>query len=127
MFSYVVLAFEFLFLTAAFWYVFIREEKPYEIVGNPWGLYPEANKRLRGQVCGRISPKGKVLINTAMFHRRAGEVATLSVSDIDPYVPHHGFVSAGDLEFDQERNETGANNVTRITEGKRFKNRRRVA
>jgi hypothetical protein len=124
-----LLAFELVFLAAAFWYVFVREEKPYEIVGDPWGLYPDASKRLNGQVCGEISPKGKVYINRAVFKKQAQTGGVACVSGNETYVAHHGFVKPQSIQLDASASETAleTSNVTLITEGKRIKSRKRVA
>lgn len=39
MFEYVLIASELIMLTGFFWYVFIREPKPFELKENLWGVY----------------------------------------------------------------------------------------
>jgi hypothetical protein len=39
MLAYVIIAVELLILYTVFWYVFLREPKPYRIKGNAWGVY----------------------------------------------------------------------------------------
>ena len=39
MLAYVIIAIELAILYTVFWYVFLREPKPYRIKGNPWGGY----------------------------------------------------------------------------------------
>jgi hypothetical protein len=39
MFAYFIIAIELLILYTVFWYVFLREPKPYRIKGNAWGAY----------------------------------------------------------------------------------------
>lgn len=43
MYAYLIIAAELLILYTVFWYVFLREPKPYKIKGNPWGRYDEAD------------------------------------------------------------------------------------
>jgi len=64
MFACIVVAFEVALLTAAFWYVFVRQEKPYKIIGDPWGNYSGISDPTRGQQCGEISYdcSGKVTV-----------------------------------------------------------------
>ncbi len=45
MFAYLLIAFELAFLYAAFWYVFIREPKPFRITGRLWGSYEPSAAR----------------------------------------------------------------------------------
>ena len=42
MFAYVIIACELAILYTVFWYIFLREPKPYTIHGDPWGTYDEA-------------------------------------------------------------------------------------
>ncbi|HEY9786851.1 MAG TPA: hypothetical protein V6D17_15785 [Candidatus Obscuribacterales bacterium] len=44
MYAYLIIAAELLILYTVFWYVFIREPKPYKIRGNPWGHYDGAHE-----------------------------------------------------------------------------------
>lgn len=39
MYAYLIIAAELLILYTVFWYIFLREPKPYKVKGNPWGLY----------------------------------------------------------------------------------------
>ncbi len=39
MLAYAIIAFEMAILYTVFWYVFLREPRPYRIQGNPWGGY----------------------------------------------------------------------------------------
>ncbi len=39
MFAYVLIALELLILYSVFWYVFVREPKPFELKENLWGYY----------------------------------------------------------------------------------------
>jgi hypothetical protein len=39
MFAYLVIGTEIAILYTVFWYVFLREPKPYKVSGNPWGRY----------------------------------------------------------------------------------------
>ncbi len=39
MLAYAIIAFEMAILYTVFWYVFLREPRPYRIHGNPWGGY----------------------------------------------------------------------------------------
>lgn len=55
MFMCIVVAFEVALLCAAFWYVFVREEKPYKVIGDPWGNYSGITDPTKGMVCGEIS------------------------------------------------------------------------
>jgi hypothetical protein len=43
MLAYVIIAVELLILYTVFWYVFLREPKPYSIKGNAWGVYDGPN------------------------------------------------------------------------------------
>jgi hypothetical protein len=61
MFECIVVAFEIAFLSAAFWYVFLREEKPYKIIGDPWGNYSGVIDPHKGEVCGEIRA-GKIVV-----------------------------------------------------------------
>ncbi len=56
MLAYVIIAVELLILYTVFWYVFLREPKPYKIQGNPWGAYNGPNPELRGFVRGFTMP-----------------------------------------------------------------------
>jgi hypothetical protein len=63
MFACIVVAFEIAVLGAAFWYVFLREEKAYKIVGDPWGNYAGIDDPDRREVSGVISRlDGKVVL-----------------------------------------------------------------
>lgn len=42
MFAYVLIALELVILYSVFWYVFVREPKPFELKENLWGYYPDA-------------------------------------------------------------------------------------
>ncbi|MBX9692933.1 MAG: hypothetical protein K2Z81_11160 [Cyanobacteria bacterium] len=42
MFAYVLIAAELFILCSAFWYVFVREPRPFEINENLWGIYDES-------------------------------------------------------------------------------------
>lgn len=44
MFEYVLIAGELFMLTGFFWYVFIREPKPFELKENLWGIYDPGMK-----------------------------------------------------------------------------------
>jgi len=37
--AYIVVAIELWFFVALFWFIFIYEPGPYQIKGDPWGLY----------------------------------------------------------------------------------------
>lgn len=39
MFAYVIIAIELAILYTVFWYIFLREPRPYRVKGNPWGGY----------------------------------------------------------------------------------------
>jgi len=39
MFAYFIITFEVAFLYTVFWYIFLREPKPFRVVGDPWGRY----------------------------------------------------------------------------------------
>lgn len=39
MLAYLIIAIELVILYTVFWYVFLREPRPYKIKGNPWGGY----------------------------------------------------------------------------------------
>lgn len=43
MFAYVLIALELLILYGVFWFVFVREPKPFELKENLWGYYPDTN------------------------------------------------------------------------------------
>ena len=63
MFACIVVAFEIAVLGAAFWYVFLREEKAYKIVGDPWGNYAGIDDPDRGEISGVVSRlDGKVVL-----------------------------------------------------------------
>lgn len=42
MFAYVLIGLELIILYAAFWFVFVREPKPFELKENLWGYYSDA-------------------------------------------------------------------------------------
>lgn len=44
MFAYLIIAVELAILYSVFWYVFIREPKPYRVAGNLWGTYDRARE-----------------------------------------------------------------------------------
>ena len=46
MFAYFIIACELAILYTVFWYIFLREPKPYKIVGDPWGTYEGKNDDL---------------------------------------------------------------------------------
>ncbi|HEY9775471.1 MAG TPA: hypothetical protein V6C81_17015 [Planktothrix sp.] len=52
MFAYIVIAIELSFLYTVFWYIFIREPKPFHVGENMWGQY-EGSKKFSG---GQIDP-----------------------------------------------------------------------
>lgn len=43
MFAYVLIALELLILYGVFWYVFVREPRPFELKENLWGYYSDTN------------------------------------------------------------------------------------
>ncbi|HEY9715014.1 MAG TPA: hypothetical protein V6C72_16210 [Chroococcales cyanobacterium] len=43
MFAYLIIAIELAILYSVFWFVFIREPKPYRVTSNLWGTYEGAN------------------------------------------------------------------------------------
>ena len=45
MFAYLIIAVELAILYTVFWYVFIREPKPYRVAGNLWGSYDNASSQ----------------------------------------------------------------------------------
>jgi hypothetical protein len=44
MHAYIIIAAELAILYTVFWYVFLREPRPYRIKGNPWGFYDDDSK-----------------------------------------------------------------------------------
>jgi hypothetical protein len=48
MLAYVIIAVELLILYTVFWYVFLREPKPYRIQGNAWGVYDGPDPKIKG-------------------------------------------------------------------------------
>jgi len=52
MFAYVIIAIELVILYTVFWYVFLREPRPYKIQGNPWGGYDGPRPQMKGFVQG---------------------------------------------------------------------------
>ena len=51
MLIYLIIAAELAILYTVFWYVYVRDPKPYKITGNPWGKYGET-----GFTAGGIDP-----------------------------------------------------------------------
>jgi hypothetical protein len=49
MFAYLIIAFEISFLYTVFWYIFLREPKPFRVVGDPWGRYDSGNNQPASQ------------------------------------------------------------------------------
>ncbi|GEM_PF-3517694 len=58
MLIYLIIAAELAILYTVFWYVYIRDPKPYKIVGNPWGKYGES-----GFTAGGADPTLPFVIN----------------------------------------------------------------
>ena len=80
MLAYVIIAVELLILYTVFWYVFLREPKPYRIKGSAWGAYdgpdPSVNsfaqgfggQQAHGDNCGCQADKAaKSRRNTAIY------------------------------------------------------------
>jgi len=67
--AYLIIAIELAILYTVFWYVFLREPKPYRLRGNAWGAYdgPEPSESdslfafIRGAVSGSNAGSGKDL------------------------------------------------------------------
>lgn len=49
MFAYLIIAFEIAFLYTVFWYIFLREPKPFRVVGDPWGRYDNGHQHSASQ------------------------------------------------------------------------------
>jgi len=49
MFAYLIIAFEIAFLYTVFWYIFLREPKPFRVVGDPWGRYDNTRSQSASQ------------------------------------------------------------------------------
>lgn len=45
MFVYLIIAAELAILYAVYWYIYLREPKPFTITGNPWGYYERGTER----------------------------------------------------------------------------------
>ncbi|MBS1990966.1 MAG: hypothetical protein JSS83_10640 [Cyanobacteria bacterium SZAS LIN-3] len=61
MLAYVIIAIELAILYTVFWYVFLREPKPYRLRGNAWGAYDGAEQESQGFSLfnkGRLSEHG---------------------------------------------------------------------
>ena len=50
MFAYLVIAFELTILSTVFWYIFIREDKPFRVAENMWGQYDNQSQVLSNQI-----------------------------------------------------------------------------
>jgi hypothetical protein len=50
MFAYLVIAFELAILYTVFWYIFLREPKPFKVAGNIWGQYDNGSKFAGSQI-----------------------------------------------------------------------------
>ncbi|MBZ0186691.1 MAG: hypothetical protein K8F91_10615, partial [Candidatus Obscuribacterales bacterium] len=48
MFAYLLIAFELLMLSFVFWFIFIREPKPYKLEESLWGRYGESTSAFTG-------------------------------------------------------------------------------
>ena len=68
MFGCIVVALELATLTFAFWYIFLREEKPWKIIGDPWGNYDGVEDSAKDKVCGEIGldRSGNVVVRSAL-------------------------------------------------------------
>jgi hypothetical protein len=66
MFAYIVILLEILLLVAAFRWILKSEERPYKIVGDPWGNYAGVTDPTKGKVCGEIKySEGNVVVLSA--------------------------------------------------------------
>jgi len=65
MLIYLIIAAELAILYTVFWYVYVRDPKPYKIVGNLWGRYEEDSLTASGAspVRSCITDKHKELLN----------------------------------------------------------------
>jgi hypothetical protein len=56
-------------LSLAYWYVFLREEKPYKIIGDPWGNYEGIHDSTIGKVSGEIAKDrtGNLIVRTTLL------------------------------------------------------------
>jgi hypothetical protein len=59
MLAYAIIAVELLILYTVFWYVFLREPKPYRIKGNAWGVYDGPNPSVKSFAQGLNAFGGK--------------------------------------------------------------------
>ncbi|HEY9775864.1 MAG TPA: hypothetical protein V6C81_19030 [Planktothrix sp.] len=71
MFPCIVVALELALLALAYWYVFVKEEKPYKILGDPWGNYDGIHDPTIGKVSGEIA-SGKLIIRTTLLPDEPG-------------------------------------------------------
>ena len=74
MVSLVVVACEILLLATFLWYVFIHKSHPYEINGDPWGLYDSSTKSANSHV-------QQVTQNRAIFEPRSDRSNGWIISD----------------------------------------------
>jgi hypothetical protein len=75
MVSLIVVACEILLLALFLWYVFIHESHPYEITGDPWGLYDSSTKSANRHV-------QQVTKNRAFFEPKSDRSNGWIISDL---------------------------------------------
>lgn len=77
MFAYLVIGLEIAILYTAFWYVFVREVKPYRVVGNPWGGYGTDDFDNVESWADETSELGvgQISVNQAMSNQAASNLA----------------------------------------------------
>ncbi len=72
MFAYVLLAAELFILCASYWYVFLREPRPFEIKENLWGIYDESVDAYSDHVTIKRT-RGKGLLDRQRVQRHGNQ------------------------------------------------------